>query len=720
MTRTMRSIAILGLAVLAARAQAPAQPPARKAPPAGPRPAAAAAEPSYKDLKYPPLGPIQVPNVATFTLPNGMKLYLLEDHELPLVSGVARVRVGNLFDPADKVGLATVTGMVMRTGGTKAKTGEQLDQQLEGMAAHVETNIGETSGSVSFSALKENADEVIGVFHDVLTGPEFRQDKIDLAKSQLRGVISRRNDDAQGVAGREFTNTLYGKDTPYGWSIEYETLNHIERADLQNFYQRYFFPANVMLAVWGDFRTDEMKARLEKVFADWTPQQPQVPAFPGVTAKAAPGVYLAVKRDVTQTYLRIGELGGEFRDKDYPALEIMADILGGGFQSRLMQEVRTRMGNAYDISASWAADYDHPGVFEIEAGTKSISTVQTVRAIQREVERIRSSEVTDAELTAAKETALNSLVFAYDTRTKTLGRLLTYEYYGYPKDFIQQYQKALAAVTKADVLRVAKAHLDPSKFTIVAVGNPDVFEQPLESLGLPVTPIDLTIPEPKGAPAKADAASMELGKQILARAQKAIGGADKLAAVKDFERTSDFQLDARAGGMLVKETDRWIGPDHFRQDSAVPAGNIAAYTDGKTGWISTPQGAGPLAGAQLQQVQSDLFRLYFRLLLSDQIPGRTVSAVDDRTVRITGDGQEATVIFDPHTGVPQKVEYESVHVAGPPLTVTDEFSDFRTVGGIRMPFQTKIMQGEQPFAVITVTSAKINSGLKLEDLERRP
>ena len=720
MSRTMRSIAILALAALAARAQAPAQPPARKAPPASPRPAVAGAVPSYKDLKYPPLGPIQVPNVATFTLPNGMKLYLLEDHELPLVSGVARVRAGNLFDPPDKVGLATMTGMVMRTGGTKAKTGEQLDQELEGVAASVETGIGETSGSVSFSALKENADEVIGVFHDVLTGPEFRQDKIELAKSQLRGVISRRNDDAQEIAGREFGNTVYGKDTPYGWSVEYATVNHIERADLQNFYQRYFFPANVMLAVWGDFKTDEMKARLEKVFADWTAQQPPVPGFPKVTAKAAPGVYLAVKRDVTQTYLRMGELGGELRDKDYPALEIMADILGGGFQSRLMQEVRTRMGNAYDISASWAADYDHPGLFEIEAGTKSISTVQTIRAIQREVERIRSSEVSGAELATAKETALNSLVFAYDTRTKTLGRLLTYEYYGYPKDFIQQYQKALSAVTGADVLRVAKEHLDPSKFTIVAVGNPDVFEQPLESLGLPVTPIDLTIPEPKATPAKADAASMELGKQILARAQKAAGGADKLAAVKDFQRSSDFQLNARAGGMLVKETDRWIGPGYFRQDSMVPSGNIAAFTDGKTGWISTPQGAGPLAGAQLQQVQSDLFRLYFRLLLSDQIPGRTVSAVDDRTVRVTGDGQEATVTFDPNSGLPQKVEYESVHVAGPPLTVTDEFSDFRTVDGIRMPFQTKIMQGEEPFAVITVTSTKINTGLKLEDLERRP
>ena len=121
-----------------------------------------------------------------FTLPNGMKVYLLENHELPLVSGFALVRTGNLFDPKDKIGLAELTGIVMRTGGTKSKTGEQLDEQLENIAASVETSIGESSGRVGFNALKENTDQVLAIFQDVLTNPEFRQDKLDLAKSQIR------------------------------------------------------------------------------------------------------------------------------------------------------------------------------------------------------------------------------------------------------------------------------------------------------------------------------------------------------------------------------------------------------------------------------------------------------------------------------------------------------------------------------------------------------
>jgi len=160
------------------------------------------------------------------------------------------------------------------------------------------------------------------------------------------------------IRDSEFTNTVYGKNTPYGWEEEYDTIDRVTRADLASFYRRYFFPANTMLAVWGDFSASEMKVRLEKLFADWTVEQPPVPAFPPVSAKPAVGTYLASKSDVTQTFFSMGQLGGLLKDKDYPALEIMADILGGGFQSRLFRRVRTEMGNAYEIGADWAANYD--------------------------------------------------------------------------------------------------------------------------------------------------------------------------------------------------------------------------------------------------------------------------------------------------------------------------------------------------------------------------
>jgi zinc protease len=455
--------------------------------------------PSYKALTYPPLRPIRIPEVSTFTLPNGMKLYLLENHELPLVRGVALVRTGNLFDPANKVGLATITGMVMRSGGTATKSGDDLDEALENVAASVESQIQETYGEVTFSTLKENTDDVLATFHDVLTAPAFRQDKIDLAKTELRSSISRRNDEPHGIAEREFTEFLYGKDTPYGWRVEYATLDPIKRADLQAFYVRYFFPSNVMLAVQGDFSIPEMKSKLEKLFAGWTVQQPAVPPFPAVKKQAAPGVYLAAKTDVTQTFFGLGHVGGILRDKDYPALEVMADILGGGFRSRLFQRVRTQLGYAYSISGVWGANFQHPGLFEISGSTKSETTTETIQVIQEEVEKLRNSEVTSEELESAKQAVANSFVFNFDTLSKTLNRVLFYDYYGYPRDFINQYLAGIQAVTKADVQRVAREHLKPKNFTIVAVGNPKEFGKPLATLG-PVTPINLAIPGPKGEP----------------------------------------------------------------------------------------------------------------------------------------------------------------------------------------------------------------------------
>ena len=266
--------------------------------------------PSYKDLKYPPLPQVHVPEPAAFTLSNGMRVFLLEDHELPLIHGLALIRTGNLFDPPEKRGLSEITAAVLRSGGTKAKTGDQIDEQLENMAASVESAMDETSASMTFSGLRESTDSVLSVFKEVLTDPQFRQDKIDLTISQTRSAISRRNDEPNVIAERELLSVLYGRDTPYGWQIEYEHLARIHRDDLVQFYRRYYFPKNILLAVYGDFSTAEMKNKLESLFAGWTVEQPSVPPFPAVTAKPAPGVYLAEKPDVTQTFFAIGELGG--------------------------------------------------------------------------------------------------------------------------------------------------------------------------------------------------------------------------------------------------------------------------------------------------------------------------------------------------------------------------------------------------------------------------
>src|SRR5579863_956416 len=209
--------------------------------------------PSYQQLVYPPLKQVKIPEPASFTLKNGMRVLLLEDHELPVISGLALIRTGNLFDPPDKRGLSSVMADVLRSGGTRAKTGDQIDEELENIAASVESTMGETSASITFSGLKETAGTVLGIFKSVMTDPEFRQDKIDFTIGQDHSGIDRRNDDPQAIAEREIASVLYGRDNSYGWNIEHADLTRIHKEDLQEFYHRYYFPTNIMLAVYGDF-----------------------------------------------------------------------------------------------------------------------------------------------------------------------------------------------------------------------------------------------------------------------------------------------------------------------------------------------------------------------------------------------------------------------------------------------------------------------------------
>ncbi len=670
--------------------------------------------PSYKDLKYTELPPVKIPEPVQATLSNGMRVFLLEDHELPLISGFTMIRTGNLFDPPGKIGLSGVMAEILRSGGTSSKTGDQIDEELENVAASVESSMGETSATVSFSGLKESVDTALGAFKDVLTDPAFRQDKIDLVLSQTRSAIARRNDEAGEIPDRELLRILYGPTTPYGWQMEYSDVAAIHRDDLVNFYRRYYFPKNIMLAVYGDFKADEMKDKLEKLFAGWKVEQPAVPPFPPLMVQPAPGVYLAEKPDVTQTFFSIGELGGTLRDPDYPALEVASHILGQGFSSRLMSQIRTKLGYAYNIQAVWAANYTHPGTFRIIGSTKSETTVETIQAINVELDKLRSTEVTELELKEAKDAVLNAFVFNFDSPAKTLTRAFRYEYFGYPKDFLLQYQKAIAAVTRADVLRVAKEHFRPETLAVVAVGNPKDFGKPLSTLGK-VMPIDLTIPELKQEVTSGDAASQGRGKAMLERAQQAMGGASALAAVKDLTQTLDLTMDPSAGGIKMRQVIRLLLPNQLREDQVLPVGTIVVYSDGKTGWLSTPQGVMNMPGEVLKQAQGEMFRDLVGLMLSTRDASRTVNAVGENTVQISSaDGISVKVDFDPATGLPARDTYQEMG------EVVESYSDWRDTAGIKMPFKGTIQQDGKKVGDVTVSAYQFNTGLKAEDLSKKP
>jgi zinc protease len=295
-------------------------------------------------------------------------------------------------------------------------------------------------------------------------------------------------------------------------------------------------------------------------------EKAEAPALPAVTAQPAPGIYFAAKPDVTQTSFSIGHLGGTLRDKDYPALQVASSILGQGFKSRLIAQLRTKLGYVYSIGATWDAQYDHPGTFRIGGSTRSATAVEALQAIRAEVEKMRTEQVTQAELAEANQSALDKFVFFFDNPAKTLNRLLQYEYFGYPKDFLFQYQKAVEGVTRADVLRVMKEHVRPEALTIVAVGNLAEMPTPLSTLG-PVNTLDVTIPEPRPELAAFDAASLGRGQALLERARQAVGGAERLAG--------PVPRSCPAGGCIA----RWDKAVRPKQRRSSPVGGRPEASD---------------------------------------------------------------------------------------------------------------------------------------------
>jgi zinc protease len=440
-----------------------------------------------------PLNPIKMPKVEKVELKNGLKLFLVEDHDYPTIDLRAMVHTGSVFEPASKIGLAAIVGTVLRTGGTASMTGDAIDKELETLAATVETYIDQTSGYIMVSVLKENIGRALEILADMLVNPAFREDKIELAKIEQKTFISRRNDEIGSITDREFSKLIYGKDSPYARHPEYATIDAITRQDILDFYKKYFYPNNTIMAVCGDFNSKEMAAVIEKAIAKWERGKVSIPPLPKVEYEFKYTVNFIQKPDVNQSNILLGHIGGLLNSPDYPALRVMNSILSF---DRMFKKIRTAEGLAYSVWGNYSASYQNPGIFSCGAQTKSQSTVYAVELMLKELEQIKKAEVSDEELAKAKDEYLNSFVFNFDSRAKVVNRMMTYAYYGYPLDFTEKVKEGVEKVTKADVLRVAQKYLVPDKVQILVVGKQEDFDKPLSTLGK-VNVIDITIPAPK-------------------------------------------------------------------------------------------------------------------------------------------------------------------------------------------------------------------------------
>jgi len=453
-----------------------------------------AAQP-WQSIPIPPLHEFKPVEPTIVTLPNGVKIFLEEDHELPFITGFIRIRGGSRDEPAEKVGLVSLYGATWRTSGTTTNPGDALDDQLAAKAATIETGGGQASSFISWSSFTKDFDSVFATSIDLLEHPAFNESKLNLAKRSTESSILRRNDDASGIVQRQAIQIAYGKTNPYGRESELSTVSAVTLDDLKAWHEKTFNGANLIVGVIGDFDTKQMEAKLRAAFEP-IPKGTQLVSANVDFTDPTPGIYFANKSDVDQSNVYMVGLGTEQRNPDFYALSVMNEVFSGGFGSRVVQNVRTKLGLAYEVGGSFGAAYDHPGLFAVGLGTKSSSTVAATKATLDEIRRLRTDPPTPDELRKAKDDLLNSFIFRYDTPEKVLGEQVTLAVYGYPADFLEQYRAGVEKVTAADVTRVALKYIQPEKLAIVVVGNTTEIQPPLSTLGK-TTQLDITIP---GAP----------------------------------------------------------------------------------------------------------------------------------------------------------------------------------------------------------------------------
>ncbi len=679
-----------------------------------------------RKLVYPPLGEIQVPKPDRVVLPNGLVVYFLENHDFPLCDARALLRAGSIYEPMEKVGLASITGEVMRSGGSVAMPGDSLDRRLEGLGASVEIRIGDTDGSAGVSTLSENFDEGLRILADLLRHPAFPAEKIDLAKNKEKTNISSRNDEMLDILFREFPRLVYGREHPYARTTEYATVDAITRDDLVAFHDAYLHPDRMILTVYGDFQRAKVEKVLRAAFGDWPRSTVPLPPDPQVSDRTSAGFYFANKSDATNTGVVIGQVGMRMDHPDYPAMALLNEILGGGFSSRLFNEIRTKRGLAYATGSMTGADYHHPGAMFFYAMTQADSTGRTTGYMREEIQKVLAEPVTSEEITRARDAILNSLVFALSSKGAVLNRLAQYEFYGYPPDFLQRYQEAIRNLTPADLLVAAKRNIRPSDFVTMVVGNGEKVLPAVAPLGEPKT-VDISIPEPAAPTGEALPPATEAdwakGQELLAAARKATFPGNP-ADLKDLTLSESGTLKMQGQEMsLSAKTVRVLATGCTWTEQKLPFGLMASAVCGESGWANVPgQGVQDLSPGQLQDKKQEDMRDLLLILLDPKVlkarvipGGLSLAGAGEKkvpAVAVESDIiREWRILFDPESGRIAAIRYRGAPpMGGPPTTLTDTFGDYRALGNaLSWPHEHGTLIGTEPFLTMKITEITLNT-----------
>ncbi|MFC1565304.1 M16 family metallopeptidase, partial [candidate division KSB1 bacterium] len=409
---------------------------------------------TYEPLDFTPPKPDDFRTV----LSNGLAVYIAEDHEIPWFEAMLMMRTAPYLEPEDKLGVNNFTATVMRTGGTRTMSGEDINERMDFLA-----------GSVSAANLSihiRHIDEGMKIWMDILNNPAFPEDKLRREKESALTNYRNRNRNVSSVGRRTFNELVYGEDSPITSDMTDRTINNISIRDLNSWHKKYWGANNAILIVSGDFNKSEMLAKLESVFGKWEDAEKAAPDIPEVSQAAKAGVYMIQPQVIpNQGVIRIGHLGLMRTDPDYPAVDLMNYILGGGsFSSRIMKIVRSDNGLAYSTGSRFSGGTLFPG-------TKNSTVVFASQLMLNEIERMRDEPVTDKDLVFAKTARMSAFPAMFSSTFRILSNFARLEYNGQPMDYYDTYVGNYEKVTLEDISRVAQKYLQPENMIIMIAGN---------------------------------------------------------------------------------------------------------------------------------------------------------------------------------------------------------------------------------------------------------
>jgi zinc protease len=733
------SIALAMIVVIAMQYPALAQTqPGQTAPPqAAPKPPAAAAAPANTAqlvAQMPgaePSKPYHFPPVATKTLANGLRVFVVTSSEEPSIGvQLLLTGAGSVNDPAGKPGVASMAASLL-TQGTAKRTAQQIAESIDFVGGTLNATAADDDTIIGAKVVKKDFDLAMDLLSDVSLRANFADEEIARQKQQLLSNLRVSYDDADYLASAVFERAVFGLH-PYGLPTEGTpiSIQSMSRQDIIQFHDSYYTPGSALLAFSGDISPEAAFAAAEKYFGAWSAKQTAPPAH--AAAAVSPGMHIIVvnKPDTVQTQIRIGKPGVRRGDPEYIPLYVTDRIFGGSYNSRLNTEVRVKKGLTYGANSVFDTRMD-AGDLLASTFTRTETTVAAVQLVVDQIKGMASGNLKPEELTFARDYLVGVYPIQTETPDQVASRVLTAAHYGLPANYNETYQNRIDAVTLQQANTVAAKYFQPATLLIVLAGNAAQFRDNLKREFPDATyeeftsaEMDLLLPAMHRQPETVPAPTPETiaqGKSEIAAAMQAAGGpaVSKIQSV-DY---SGVGVQASPQGDLPIQLKLSLGfPNHYRLDTMVNlpglSGNalVVGY-DGKSGWTSSPQGTQDLPPSQFGEfIRRILLTGGIGLYQAAQAGTIQVQAIGQRdfqgqttdAVAIVSGSVHAVVYFDPATHLAAGARYQQDTPQGAVETI-EQWSDYREVDGAKFPCKGVTLRNGQKFADYTILEIKFNT-----------